>query len=89
MLKKTVIVNNKIEGFNKIISIPGDKSLSIRWILFSSLAKGLSRGKNLLMSEDVIAAINAIKKLGIKVKKKKMRLKFLEKELTATNIKKI
>ena len=89
MLKKTVIVNKKIESFNKIISIPGDKSLSIRWILFSSLAKGLSTGKNLLMSEDVIAAIDAVKKLGIKVKKKKMKLKSLEKELTATNIKKI
>ena len=49
----------------------GDKSISIRWVLFSSLANGISKAKNLLMSEDVFAAINAIKKLGIKVKIKK------------------
>ena len=88
MLKKTVIVNKKIESFNKIISIPGDKSLSIRWILFSSLAKGLSTGKNLLMSEDVIAAIDAVKKLGIKVKKKKNEIKIFGKGINGYKYKK-
>ena len=37
-------------------------------MLFSSLANGNSKAFNLLMSEDVLAAISAIKKLGIKVK---------------------
>ena len=42
------------------------------------------------MSEDVMAAIKAIKKLGIKVKiNKKMNVKFMEKELMDINIKKI
>ena len=41
--------------------------MSIRWVLFASLANGKSKAKNLLMSEDVLAAIQAIKKLGIKV----------------------
>ena len=63
-----LIVKNKIERFNKKIEVSGDKSISIRWILISSLANGISVAKNLLMSEDVLAAINAIKKLGIKVK---------------------
>ena len=62
-----IIIKNKIKNFNKKIYVNGDKSLSIRWILFSSLASGVSTAQNLLMSEDVIAAINAIKKLGIKV----------------------
>ncbi len=66
-MSKIIIIKNKINNFNKKIYVSGDKSLSIRWILFSSLANGLSRAKNLLMSEDVIAALNAIKKLGIKV----------------------
>ena len=44
------------------------KAISIRWVLLSSLASGISRASNLLMSEDVFAAIKAIKKLGIKVK---------------------
>ena len=63
-----VIIKDKINSFKKSVSISGDKSLSIRWILFSSLADGISTSKNLLMSEDVLASINAIKKLGIKVK---------------------
>ena len=62
-----VEIKNKVGEFKKTISVPGDKSLSIRWVLFASLAKGRSKAKNLLMSEDVIAAIKAIKKLGIKV----------------------
>ena len=63
-----VIIKDKINSFKKSVSISGDKSLSIRWILFSSLADGISTSKNLLMSEDVFASINAIKKLGIQVK---------------------
>ena len=61
-------VNKQISNFNKTITVPGDKSLSIRWVLFSSIAKGKSKAFNLLLSEDVLAAINAIKKLGINVK---------------------
>ncbi len=63
-----ITVKKKIKTYNKTITVSGDKSLSIRWVLFSSLANGISKAKNLLMSEDVIAAINTIKKLGIKVK---------------------
>ncbi len=62
------IFNKKIKKFKKTISVSGDKSISIRWVLFSSLANGVSEAKNLLMSEDVMAAINAIRKLGIKTK---------------------
>ncbi len=61
-------INNKINSFNKIITVPGDKSLSIRWVLFSSMGQGKSKAFNLLLSEDVLTAINAVKKLGINVK---------------------
>ena len=62
-----IIFNKKINNFNRKIIIPGDKSLSIRWVLISSLSSGVSKAQNLLFSEDVLAAIQAIKKLGIKV----------------------
>ena len=63
------VIKKKIDNFkNKIIKVDGDKSLSIRWILLASLAEGKSRSFNLLSSEDVKASIEAIKKLGIKVK---------------------
>ena len=66
-----LIIKKKIKNFNKTIYVSGDKSLSIRWVLFSSVANGISKSQNLLMSEDVLAAIEAIRKLGIKVKLKK------------------
>ena len=66
-MSQTILINKKIKKFDQSIKVSGDKSLSIRWILFSSLANGLSIAKNLLMSEDVIATIKTIKKLGIKV----------------------
>ena len=59
-------IKKKINKFNKKIQISGDKSISIRWILFASLANGVSKAKNLLISEDVLSTIKAIKKLGIK-----------------------
>ena len=67
----TIIIKKKILNFNKSIKVSGDKSLSIRWVLFSSLANGVSIAKNLLISEDVFAAINAVRKLGVKVSLKK------------------
>ena len=67
----TLIINQKIEPFKKVIKVDGDKSLSIRWVLLASQALGNSKAYNLLMSEDVSAALEAIKKLGIKVKVKR------------------
>ena len=64
-MPNSLIIKRKIKNFNKIISVCGDKSISIRWVLFSSLANGISKAKNLLMSEDVKAAVNTIKILGI------------------------
>ena len=66
-MPNSLIVNEKLNNFKKEIIVSGDKSISIRWVLFSSLANGVSKAKNLLISEDVLAAIEAIKKLGIKV----------------------
>jgi len=66
-----IIINKKINNFKKKIFISGDKSISIRWVLFASIASGISRAKNLLVSEDVLAAIKIIKKFGIKVIQKK------------------
>ena len=61
----------KLDSFNKIISIEGDKSLSIRWALLASQALGVSKATNLLKSEDVLSTLICLKKLGTKVKLKK------------------
>ncbi len=65
-MANSVIIRNKIKKFNKSIIVSGDKSISIRWVLFSSLSNGECVAKNLLLSEDVLAAIKAINQLGIK-----------------------
>ena len=64
------------------------KSLSIRWVLFSSLANGISISKNLLISEDVLASIRAIKKLGINSKIKNNRCIIYGKGIDGYNYKK-
>ena len=56
-MSNIVKIRKKIGDYKKTVIVPGDKSLSIRWVLFSSLANGMSKAKNLLMSEDVLAAI--------------------------------
>ena len=66
-MPNSITIKSKIRNYNKKIFVSGDKSLSIRWVLLSSIASGVSTAKNLLTSEDVMAAIQAVRKLGIKV----------------------
>ena len=67
-MKKTLIIKKKINSFKKKIFVEGDKSLSIRWVLMSSLSKKKSISYNLLKSEDVMNSIKCIRTLGSKVK---------------------
>ncbi len=83
-----IIVKKKIKDYRSSIVVSGDKSISIRWVLFASLANGISKAKNILRSEDVLAAINSIKKLGIKVILKKNICKIYGKGLEGYSYKK-
>ena len=67
-MKNKIIINKKIKKFNKSIKIEGDKSLSIRWALLASQATGISKCKNLLMSEDVLNTLSCLRKLGVSIK---------------------
>jgi 3-phosphoshikimate 1-carboxyvinyltransferase len=70
-MTKPVLINERIKNFKKKITISGDKSLSIRWALMASQAKGKSKAYNLLNSEDVLSTLNCLKKLGTKINFKK------------------
>ena len=87
-MPNSITVDGKIEPYKKKIEVSGDKSISIRWVLLSSLASGVSSAKNLLMSEDVMASIKSIKKLGIKVKYTKSLCKIYGKGIDGYNYKK-
>ncbi len=62
-----IVIQKKIKDFNKVISVDGDKSLSIRSLLIGSQSYGICTIKNLPKSEDILSTINGLKKLGIKI----------------------
>ena len=88
-MNKIFKINRKINSFKKIINVEGDKSLSIRWVLISSLSKKKSIAYNLLKSEDVMSAINCVKKLGSKVKFSKNKCEIIGNGLHYKNNKKV
>lgn len=52
------------------ISVPGDKSISHRALIFSALAVGKSRITGLLEGEDVLATAEALRMMGARIEKK-------------------
>jgi len=62
-----IIKSDKLVGE---LSPPPSKSVLHRYIIASSLAKGTSKIENISFSEDIIATIEAMKKLGAKIEQK-------------------
>ena len=56
----------RLVGYAKV---PGDKSISHRALIISSMCIGQSKIRGLLESEDVFATMNALKTLGVKIYK--------------------
>ena len=56
----------RLAGYAKV---PGDKSISHRALIISSMCIGQSKIKGLLESEDVFATMNALKTLGVRIEK--------------------
>jgi len=54
----------KLEG---IFSIPSDKSISHRSVMFGSLAKGTTHISNFLMGDDCLSTISCFRKLGVHI----------------------
>ena len=65
--------HSKILSFKKTIKVDSDKSISIRSFLVGAISEGVSKTSNVLESEDVISAINCLKKLGVKIVKIKAK----------------
>jgi 3-phosphoshikimate 1-carboxyvinyltransferase len=56
---------NKINNLSGVLTLPGDKSISHRAVMFSSMAAGESFIQNLSNGEDVKSTINCFKQLGV------------------------
>ena len=67
-MSKILLIKKPLKPFNKTIEIEGDKSISIRWALLASQAKGKSVSENFLKSEDSLNTLRCLKKLGVKTK---------------------
>lgn len=49
------------------ITVPGDKSISHRALIFASIAEGKSTIQNLLLGEDVLGTMRILQQLGVKM----------------------
>ena len=61
------IISKKSEGLSGTAKIPGDKSISHRALIISSMSIGISTITGLLESDDVFSTMTALKKLGVKI----------------------
>ena len=64
MTSKEICKNHK--GLKGEITIPADKSISHRAVMFTSLAKGISEIKNFSKGADCISTLEVFKMLGVK-----------------------
>ena len=63
--KLTLTTTRASKGLAGKIRVPGDKSMSHRAVMFSSLANGTSHVKGLLEGEDVLATLAAFRAMGV------------------------
>jgi len=67
---KTIKIK-KIKSLKGEITVPGDKSISHRAIILSSVANGDSHINGFLEAEDNLRTLNAFKLMGIEIERKK------------------
>ncbi len=70
MKKSFTLKSSKSKPLNGTITVPSDKSISIRSLIISSLCIGNTKIFNLLESDDVINTLKALKKLKVRIDKK-------------------
>ena len=58
-----------ITGLKGEVTVPGDKSISHRCVMFGSIAKGITEIQNFLEGADCLATISCFRSLGIEIEK--------------------
>ena len=67
MSQKQTLVSSVTSGLNGVLNVPGDKSISHRSLILSSMAIGQTKIRGLLRSEDVLSTLRAMQQLGVSV----------------------
>ena len=57
----------KVKDFSAELTVPGDKSISHRALLFAALSNGPCEITGFLASEDCLATMNALTALGVEI----------------------
>ncbi len=69
------MISNKINtGLHGLTNIPGDKSISHRSLIISSISNGICEIDNMLMSEDVIHTMNAFKLMDVRIEEHNQKI---------------
>jgi len=64
-MKKLIFITNPSRKLSGEIRVASDKSISHRALMLGSIAQGITNIENLLNGADVIATMNAFKKMGV------------------------
>lgn len=62
-----MIIQKAIHPLRGEITVPGDKSISHRAVMFGALAEGTTRVTNFLQGADCLSTISCFRKLGIQI----------------------
>ena len=57
----------KSKGLRGAITVPGDKSISHRSVMFGSIAKGTTRIRRYLQGADCLSTISCFRKMGVEI----------------------
>ncbi len=61
------LLSSPIESFQGEITVPGDKSISHRSLIFGSIAQGTTVINGFLDGEDCLATLNAFRSMGVRI----------------------
>ena len=60
----------KVTGLKGEVTVPGDKSISHRSVMFGSIAKGTTEIHNYLQGADCLSTISCFQKMGVEIENK-------------------
>lgn len=61
----------KVTGLKGEVTVPGDKSISHRSVMFGSIAKGTTEIHNYLQGADCLSTISCFQKMGVEIENKR------------------
>ena len=72
--RKNILVVSSLRFLEGEINVPGDKSISHRALIFSSIAEGISSIEGAQRGEDCLATLRCIRSLGVEIEEREERI---------------